>query len=180
MTVLQTFIGNYILKNKRRESDNALRLLPIDRIKSICLLVDLKGLKNHRELIEAEQKLKQYIPNIDIIAYHNGKDLPQDFTGMKYFFLDNRDISLVHIPKAKKISEFLEKTYDVVMLFNPGQEFPLNYLSAVFNSKLKIGLNSSINAHCIDFQLLMKNEQLSHFIDVALNYLKQINQNQVL
>ncbi|MCF8308208.1 MAG: hypothetical protein K9I68_04280 [Bacteroidales bacterium] len=180
MTGLQTFIGNYILKSKLRENRNVLRLLPINRVKSICVLVDLQGLVSHKELMEAEQTLKQYIPHVDIISYYNGKELPRDFTGMKYFFLDNRDITLIQIPKEKQISDFLEKKYDVVMLFNPGQKFPLNYLSAVLNSKLKIGMNSSFNNHGVDFQLLIKDERLNHFIDVTLNYLKQINQNQDL
>lgn len=177
MLGIQEFIGDYILKNKSQTAKRKAELLNIYQTKRICVLVDLLSIKGHEELVQTEKLLKKYVKEVDIITYSNSKMLPEQFTGSKYYFLDNRDLNIFRLPKQASITEFLKKKYDVLLLFNPGRHLPLYYLSASINSRLKIGEQNHLKSQVIEFELTLKKQQLFHFIETTVSYLEKINQN---
>lgn len=180
MLGIQAFIGDYVLKSKSRATKKKAELLNIYQAERICVLVDLLSTKSHKELVHTEELLKQYVKEVDIITYSNSKMLPEEFTGSKYYFLDKRDLNIFRIPKQASITEFLKKKYDILLLFNPGHHLPLYYLSASINSRLKIGEQNHLKSQVIEFELNLKKQQLFHFIETVVSYLKKINQNNSL
>ena len=180
MTGIQTLIGNYVLKWKIQAKKRSAELMNIKQVGNICLLVDHSFIENHRELDQAREKLSDFVENVDIIIYSNNKSLPQEYTGSRYNFLINKDLNFFKIPKKEVTGEWRGLGYDVLLVFNPGSQFPLHYLTAELKARLKIGMNELTNPNLIEFNINVKKQSLNHFIDVAISYLNQINKKQRL
>lgn len=155
-------------------------LLNIKQVRSICVLVDLSFIEGHRELVQTLEKLLGSVDNVDIIVYSDTKTLPENFTGTRFNFLINKDLNLFRIPRKDVIAEWRDNSYDVLLVFNPGGQFPLYYLAAELDARLKIGMNELTNPNLIEFNIDVEKQSLDHFTDVAISYLNQINQNQSL
>ncbi len=177
MADIQTFIGYYVLKNKVRATKRQAKILNIKEVGSICVLVDLTGIDSHEELSRAEEMLSGCVDDVDIVIFTKSKEMSEDLIGRRFYVLNRRDLNFLNIPKKEGISQLAGKQYDVMLLFNPGEYFPLNYLAVTLQSKLKISMNDQLKLPFIEFNLHINEQRLNHFIQVALDYLNQINKN---
>lgn len=114
---------------------------------------------------------------VDLVCYFDNHELPLEFTGGAYHYLDKRDMNVLQIPKTGSIKNLLDNSYDLMLLYNPGGHFALYYLSAILASKFRIGDNDHGKRSVIEFRLVVQKQQLQHFIQVAINYLKHINKS---
>lgn len=177
MAGIQRFIEGYLLKKHIRETERSAHLLNIEQVDNICLLVDLEGVDGPEELRTAHEALLQGGKKVDLVCYFDNHELPLEFTGGAYHYLDKRDMNVLQIPKTGSIKNLLDNSYDLMLLYNPGGHFALYYLSAILDSKLRIGDNDHGKRSVIEFRLVVQKQQLQHFIQVAINYLKHINKS---
>lgn len=145
-----------------------------DKVKSVCVIseIDESQVSAFQNIEKAYQEQKK---SIDMFLYLNAKELPDSLVASNFNVFSKSDGNKVGLLKKEAVKPLSEKTYDLAIYYNPQQLICVEQLALTVNSRLLVGLPSESGLKP-DVMFHTKSPGLSHFVDTANNYLKNINQ----
>lgn len=75
--------------------------------------------------------------NIFLFSFLDEKELLEEENENRFF---KSDLNWLSIPNGKKIDDFLQKSFDILITINPERKKHLHYLNAVSKARFKIGI----------------------------------------
>jgi hypothetical protein len=122
-----------------------------------------------------EKGYKEQEKSVDLFLYLNAKELPDSLVASSFNVFSKSDGNKMGLLKEEAVKPLSEKTYDLAIYYNPHQLICIEQVALTVNSRLLVGLPAE-NGLKPDVMFHTKSPGLSHFVDTANNYLKNINQ----
>lgn len=127
--------------------------------------------KFHHQMAELNKEVK-------IFGYYPGKELPNQFTAIRYFrCIKTKDVDFFYRPLNQESQDFINTTFDILIDLNFKRQFPLIYVSSLSRASLKVGLtDSSPETSPFDIMISLKGPvNTESFLNQVIYYLEMIN-----
>jgi hypothetical protein len=171
-------IGKRMLSNKLSRTKRKVFYSNISLVKNIGIVWDASKPEEFQALSRFHQKMNERSIEIDILGYFPGKELPNQYTAIRYLTcLRKKDINFFYHPLSNDSSKFMSKKFDILIDINFKNLFPLQYISTMSDANLKTGLYDSESTE-LPFDLMMeikKPVDIDIYLDLIMHYLEIIN-----
>ena len=171
-------IGKRMLANKVSRTKRKVFYSNIGLVKKIGIVWDASKPEEFQALSRFHQKMNDRSIEIDILGYFPGKELPNQYTAIRYLTcLRKKDINFFYQPQSGDSSNFLAKKFDILIDINFKNIFPLQYISTMSDASLKTGLYDSESKE-LPFDLMMeikKPVDIENYLGQIMQYLEIIN-----
>lgn len=162
-------IGSSLLKKKLEKKNRKVFYSDIDQVKKIGIVWDATRVNEFSSLSKFHQKMHERNIDVKIIGYFSGKDLPDQYTAIRYLTCIRRDeLNFFYHPVSSESDSFINNKFDILIDINFRNLLTLQYLSSLSNAAFKVGLFDPEKRET-PFDLMM---ELSNPPDVG-NYLEQ-------
>jgi hypothetical protein len=116
--------------------------------------------------------------DVRIIGYYSGKELPDQYTALRYLTCIRKDeISLFYLPNSQESEFFIKNRFDILIDINFDAGLPLSYITSLSTSGFKVGLFDSYEGDST-FDLMMEIKepvQIENYLNEIVRYLEMIN-----
>jgi hypothetical protein len=176
ITKIRMAVGNMIFMQRLNHPQKKRRVVSFAASRKIGMLYDAtlendyETMKQYVKTIRAEHK------EVVALGYVDGKDLSRNqFAQLGLDFFTKKDLNWNMIPHSLEVKNFINEPFDILINFNDGNCFPLNYISAMSRAHFRIGRYSKKNLNHFDFLIEAGNStSLQQFIKEADRYLRII------
>lgn len=170
-------IGNSVLRKKISRTSRKKYYTGISNVKSIGMIWDASIPEDFVQISRFHQKMSERNIDVSVLAYYPGKELPDQLTAIRYLScIRKKDISAFYLPLSAEADTFIGKKFDVLIDINFNKLFPLYYLTALSESKFKVGLyqDNGENGNCDLMLEIKKPIKLESYLSEVVNYLEMI------
>ncbi|RLD20953.1 MAG: hypothetical protein DRI69_05215 [Bacteroidetes bacterium] len=136
LTRLKQILYNFKLRRYRTTN---LHLLPdkhFQNIKSIGIVFDATSEKNHKSILNFQNKLKDEGRDVQLLGFFNQKEEPGPQT-FSYFYIDG--VGFAMTPTSDVAKQFIEHPFDVLINLDYDCNTTINYICAASRALFKIG-----------------------------------------
>ena len=171
-------IGDAILRNKMANTKRKAHFSNISQVKNIGIVWDVSTIDDFTYLSRFCQKMHEKKTEVKIFGYFAGKDLPNQYTAVRYLsILKRQELNIFYHPVSPESHTFVSNPFDVLIDLNFKKLLPLQYISSLSNAALKIGLFES-DTRNTPFDLMMEIKgpvNVQNYLDQVIHYLGMIN-----
>lgn len=145
----------------------------------IAILSESQTIDTSQYIIDFISDIRKDAKEITTLEYlNNSIKLSVKSWKQTQFYLHKNNLNFLNLPKKEPLKEFLEKEYDIIINLCITNNIYLHYISAITNSKLKIGPYNQEFESCYDFMIRVNAEtDINSFVSSVDTYLKMINNN---
>jgi len=176
-------IGDSILRKKISRTRRKIAYSDISSIRKIGIVWDASQTADFVSLSRFHQKMLERNIDVKIIGYYPGKDLPNQYTAIRFLSIIRRnELNFFYLPASTEADVFMNSRFDVLIDINFKKELTLNFLTALSAASFKVGLFSS-EADSEIFDLMMeikKPVKVESYLDQVIHYLEMINSGKTL
>jgi len=170
-------IGNSILSRRVAKAKRKVSFTNIDQVKDIGIVWDATNIKEFSFLSKFHQKMHERQIEVKIIGYYPGKELPDQYTALRYLSCIRRnEINLFYIPVSTESDFFIKKPFDVLIDINFNNVFPLTYVTSLSSARLKVGLFDAARDDSV-FDLMIELKKpffVEGYLNELIRYLEMI------
>ena len=171
---LRKRIGKYILDRKLQKRHREMRSIALKDAKSIGIIFNSK---DNLSLKIAKEFQQQYLAkgvNVDILGFHHKRKTEETHISTEISnFVNSKDFNYFYQPKTESILKFIEKPYDILIVFYPKDHFQIRVLSCLSMAKFKVG-NGKLNHHSFDLSIECEPTNVEEMFTSATHYLSKI------
>lgn len=175
-------IGDAILRNKVARTKRKTSYSNIGEVKNIGIVWDASKTDDFACLSRFYQKMNENNTDVKIMGYFPGKDLPNQYTAIRYLsILKREELNLFYHPVSAESDSFVSKRFDVLIDLNFKKLLPLQYIASLSNAGLKVGLLEP-DARNTPYDLMMELKSpvnVQDYLDQVIHYLGMINSGTV-
>lgn len=150
---LRKKIGKYILGGKLRKQHREMRSTNLKDAKSIGVIFNSK---DELSLKIAKDFQLQHLSKgvaVEILGFHHKRNVEETHISTEISnFVNSKDFNYFYQPKTESIIKFIEKQFDLLIVFYPKDHFQIRIISSLSNAKFKVG-NSNLNHHSFDLSI---------------------------
>lgn len=171
-------IGKMVLAKKVTRLKRKVNYSDISHVKSIGIVWDSSRSQDFASLSKFYQKMHDRGIEVRIIAYYPGKELPDQYTAIRYLnFIRKDEISVFYLPTSQEPEFFIKNRFDVLIDINFDAALPLSYITSLSASEFKVGLSGTYDgASTFDLMMeLKKPVQVENYLSEIIRYLELIN-----
>jgi len=171
-------MGNSILSGKLGKVRRKVFYTNISRIKNIGIAWDASKPEDFGSLSGFHQKMNERGINVTILGYYPGKELPNQYTALRYFScIRNKEISFLYVPVSKEAETFINTMFDILIDINFEKVFPIYYISSLSKANFKVGLYDTESGNStFDLMIeLKKPVRVDDYLSNVVHYLEMIN-----
>lgn len=171
-------IGEHLLRKKLDKTKRKVLYSDFKQVKKIGIIWDASRVQEFIPLTRFHQKLNDRNIEVSIIAYFNGKSLPDQYTAIRYLSCIKREeLNFFYLPMTGDAEQFIKNKFDILIDLNFNDLLPLKYLSTLSASLFKVGLyNNDDDRKKYDLMIeLKKPADAGEFLDQTLHYLQMIH-----
>jgi hypothetical protein len=175
-------IGKVVLAKKISKTKRKVYYSNISLVKNIGIVWDASKTDEFPCLSRFYQKMHERNIDVKILGYFAGKDLPDQYTAIRYLTCIRRnEINFIYHPESKESSNFIRKRFDILIDINFKNLFPLQFISSLSNAGFKVGLfDSKVHNSPFDLMMEIKNPvNIENYLNQILHYLEMINSKAV-
>jgi len=179
---LRIKIGDNILRNKVASTKRKIFYPGIGQVKDIGILWDASRIDEFPFLSRFYQKMNENKTEVMILGYFPGKDLPNQYTAIRYLSVIKKDeLNFFYHPVSSESNKFVNKQFDVLIDLNFKKLQPLKYISYLSKACFKVGLFDEGNKSTpFDLMMEIKNPvNIDDYLTQVIYYLKMINSETV-
>ena len=145
----------------------------------IAILSESQSIDTSQYIIDFISDIRKDAKEISTLEYlNNSIKLSVKSWKQTQFYLHKKNLNFLNLPKKEPLKEFLEKDFDIIINLCITNNIYLHYMSAITNSKLKIGPYDPEFESCYDFMIhIDKETDINSFVSSVDTYLKMINNN---
>ncbi|MFO7573870.1 MAG: hypothetical protein R6W67_01765, partial [Bacteroidales bacterium] len=137
---LRLFEGNRRLRKRASKLQRFRRFINISEAKTIGILWDIENVDDLSPISDFMFQMSERGIKTDILGFFGEKELPDKLTALRYLnCLKREDYSYLYMPKTKESEHFIKPGFDILIEICFRDVFPLRYVSALSESKFKIG-----------------------------------------
>jgi len=170
--------GNSILAKKVARINRKAIYSDISEVKSIGIVWDTIQISDFSSLSRFYQKMHDRDIDVRIIGYYPEKELPDQFTALRYFTcIRKEEVNFFYLPASQESEYFIKNRFDVLIDINFGSSLPLSCITSLSHAKFKVGLAGTHKGEST-FDLMMefkKPVQVENYLDEIMRYLEMIN-----
>lgn len=171
-------LGNSILEKSKSRTRRITGFSGMDKVRKIGIVWDASRTGDFSALSKFHQRMGERGIDVKILAYYDGKELPDSYTAIRFLSVIRRnELSFFYIPGSTEADVFMRTGFDVLIDMNFDHTFPLVFITAMSAAGFKVGLFGS-EADSATFDLMMeikKPVQAGHYLDQIVHYLELIN-----
>jgi hypothetical protein len=171
-------IGKVVFAKKLAKKKRHLIYSSFSLVKKIGIVWDASNTGEFSCLSRFYQKMHEKDIEVKILGYFPDKNLPDQFTAVRYLTLIRRnEINLFYHPVSSESSTFISNRFDIIIDINFKRLFPLHYISSLSNAAFKVGLFEPETGYTpFDLMMEMKNPvNVENYLDQIMQYLEMIN-----
>lgn len=174
-------IGNSILRKKVGDTKRQVCYSNINQVRKIGIVWDASHVTDFTYLSKFCQKMNERNIDVKIIGYFSGKNLPDQYTAIRYLTCIRREeLSFFYHPASSESDAFIRNRFDILIDINTENLLPLRCLSALSNAALKVGLFEPGRDGLFDLMIeLNKPVDVNNYLAQAVHYLEMIHSEQV-
>jgi hypothetical protein len=171
-------IGESMLGTKLERTSRKVFYSNFSKVKSIGIVWDASKTSDFPALTRFFQKMHERNIEVKIIAYFPGKELPDQYTAIRYLTCFKRtDLNFFYTPDSFETDSYIRNKFDVLIDLNFNKLFPLKYITSLSNSAFKVGIVETEYSEKI-FDLMMEVKtpvDMEIYLNQILHYLEMIN-----
>lgn len=173
---IRSFVQSFVLKTKLKQHEREKQMSSLDTAKmvGIVCLVDNEGNWNIIKTVIREFQNKGAKVEVMGIFYGNLKPLWYIET-LNVTLCTDKELGFFQIPTSTHVSEFLSKSFDLLINFSIKDNFAPFYLAALSKAKFKIGIDTETNRKHFDMLLKLEEINMNEYRDQLVHYLSKIN-----
>ena len=157
-----------LLKTQKRER----KTWSLDNAASIAVLFDATSEKTRKEALEWAAELGKNSKKVSLLGFFNDKKPPVSTPDFDFFLL--KETSWNYAPKSEKALRFMKSKTDVLLVLNPNQLIPLEWVAVQHPAAMKIGMPTE-NPHDFDLQIeIPADKGIPYFAQQLKFYLQKI------
>jgi hypothetical protein len=171
-------IGSSILEKRIGKTNRKVYYSSISQVKSIGIVWDASKVEDFNSLSKFFFNMHERNIDVKIISYYPGKELPDQFTAIRFLScIRKKEVNVFFIPESAESDFFIKNHFDVIIDINFDRVFPLKYITALSVSPFKVGLYEPDSDQCrFDLMIDMKkNVRVESYLNEVIRYLEMIN-----
>jgi hypothetical protein len=172
-------ILKYLIRNHQKKIRRNTSGVSFKNAVRIAILSESQTIDTSQYIIDFISDIRKYSKDISTLEYlNNSIKLSVKSWKQTQFYLHNKNLNFLNLPKREPLKEFLEKEYDIIINLSITNNIYLHYLATITNAKLKIGPYNKEFESCYDFMIHVDDDTDIHsFVSAVDTYLKMINNN---
>ena len=144
----------------------------LDKAGSIAIVFDATNAKTRTEVETWAKELGKGGKKVTLLGFFNEKKAPAPPPDFDWYFA--KETHWNYSPKSEKVSKFLGSTTDVLIVLNPKQLLPLEWVAAQHKAAMKIGMQTDF-PHDFDLQIEIPSDKgVPFFAQELKHYLEKI------
>ncbi len=175
---LRKYIANQQLKKELTNISRVKGIVNLDEARNIGVLYNISSEESYNQILSFLKSLKADQRTVIAMGFLNDKKLPTFLNQSVYnSIIYQKDLNWYLKPVNQYVSNFYKEKFDIVLNISLEDHYPLHYMLAHSNAKLRVGKFSDIYKDYYD--LMIKPEDGTNqqdFIENMMHYLKLINQ----
>jgi hypothetical protein len=174
---LRLKIGKAMLAKKSARNKRRVSYSNFSNVKSLGIVWDASKPLEFNQLSKFHQKMQEMKIDVMIFGYYPGKNLPDQYTAIRYFrCIKNDDINKFYLPASSETNTFINTQFDVLIDINFDKHFPLLYVTRLSKARFKVGLfDHESKDHDADLMIeLKKPVDIESYLDEIIHYLEMI------
>lgn len=175
-------IGKIILSKKVAGSKRKVSYSNFSMIRSIGIVWDASKPAEFASLSRFHQKMHEKKIDVMILGYFEGKNLPDQYTAIRYLRCIKRDeINVFNLPLSAESRTFIKNPFDVLIDINFDNLFPLEYIAALSMARFKVGLYDHKSTDSL-FDMMMELKDpvdIDGYLKQVIHYLEMIKENKI-
>jgi hypothetical protein len=177
---IRTKIGHHYLLKEQAHLDRTLRLMNLEQAKRIGILYALDDIPDYDKVSKFVSELQHDHKEVKALGFVRNKNLITRFLPkLSFDFFSIGDISWFYRPIHKKLKDFIDKEFDLLIDLSVYENFPLIYIAGLSHSFCKVGRFSEENSNYYDFMIDLKpSASLEDYLEQIRHYLTIINSHE--
>ena len=170
-------IGKFILSKKAAGAKRKIYYSNIGQVKKIGIVWDATNIHEFSSLSKFYHKMHDRSIEARIIGYYPGKDLPDQYTALRYLtVIRRRELNLLNMPVSEESKSFMNNRFDILIDVNFKKVFPLQCIIELSNAGFKVGLLEPGNAKSpLDLMMEIKTPVgIDNYLTQIVEYLEMI------
>lgn len=174
---LRQKIGKTLLENKVARNKRGVSYSNFSKIKSIGIVWDASRTSEFHYLSRFHQEMMDLKIDLMIFGYFPGKNLPDQYTAIRYFrCIKKDDLNSFYHPVSKEADKFINNPFDVLIDINFDNIFPLKCVTSLSKAKFKVGIFDPDSKNPVyDMMMeLKKPVEVAGYMSQIIHYLEMI------
>jgi hypothetical protein len=179
---LRVRAGRSMLKGKLSRIVRKPYYVSFYNIKTIGIVWDASKPEDLKILNHFYQKMSELGKKVNIIGYFPGKILPDQFVANRILTcLKKNEVDFFFRPYNAEVNTFIKQKFDVLIDINFSGQFTLEYITALSQASLKVGLSDPDPVSSpFDLMISLKRPiNTETYLGQVLHYLEMINSESV-
>ncbi len=174
---IRSLIGLYYFRKEQDMTCRNRKLTNLRDAKKIGILYNLDDIPDYDLVAEFVTQLQHDRKEVRALGYVENKNLVSRFLPkLSYDFFSMNDINWFYKPVKRKVMDFIQNDFDLLIDLDMKDSLPLKYISKLSMSMCRIGRYSEFSVSCYDLMLNVKSSTpISEFIRQITHYLTIIN-----
>lgn len=171
---IQRYLLDFEIKKELIRSDRDKKFSSFEKSRTIGIIYKVGEEKDQIEFSAFVSKIqlkKKEVKALGIIKY---KDIPHYcYPKLSYDYVTTRNINLIKKPTGDKVTDFINKDFDILINFDTTDDPTLNYIAAFSKAKCKVGVFSETYKDIYDMMINIETD--CSFNELSEHYLKYLN-----
>jgi|GEM_PF-180425 len=170
-------MGNSSLEKRIVKARRKVSYTGINSIRTIGMVWDASRTEEFSILSRFHLQMQEKGISVTLIGYYPGKELPDQYTALKYFTcLRRKELNAVYLPVSVEADKFITTKFDILIDINFNRELPLIYISSLSAASFKVGLfeKESDNRFFDLMMELKKPVNVDDYLRNVIHYLEMI------
>ena len=147
-------------------------MVNLDKANRIGILFDASSADDIITVSKYAESLSRLGKDVTILAYQDNK-LKENNDAR---FFNNLSINWFYVPKSKKIDDFHQRKFDILICALIDECLPLEYIVATSDAKFRVGAFSDAKTNYYELMINTKqNQSLKYLLEQINHFLKVIN-----
>ncbi|HPK04550.1 MAG TPA: hypothetical protein PK908_01500 [Bacteroidales bacterium] len=173
ITKLRLKRGINILRKNAEIIQSEWELISLSKASSIVLLYEISESTIPESIQQFAKSLVDENKKVYHVIYYTGNPkLLTLYTNFRQFVFTRKELSYCYLPPVSIINMLSEIDATYYIDINLTESFPLIYITALSNTRLKIGRESKLRLEYYNLLIDQKTEDQSDFLDHLIHYLK--------
>ncbi|MEI6854385.1 MAG: hypothetical protein WCL06_16170 [Bacteroidota bacterium] len=171
---IQEYLLTADLKKELLRSARDKKFISFDKSRSIGILYKVGEEKDQIEFSAFVTRLKEEKKEIKALGMIKYKDIPHYcYPKLSYDYVTTKNINWIRKPTGEKVSDFINKPFDILINFDTTADLSLNYIAGLSIAKCKVGIFHENNKAIYD--LMIETDNNCSFKELSAHYLTYIN-----
>jgi hypothetical protein len=175
---LINYIQNKVITSARKKSMRKAEIKNLSKIRTAGIIFERDSDTNALRVQRLANRLQSEQIEISVLAFVNMKKPTEELLnkkGLTLFF--RKDLNWIKKPKAKSVTEFINKDFDLLIKADFSTAYPLGYICGASKARLICGPNDQFRQF---YDLIIEGGEglQASFHDNLIHYLSIINKPQ--